>query len=223
MLKRRKCGIYRFLAEFAIQPPTNVTVNSKWVYSKTALGGVPTDKILRIAQELDLSVSGQNPSSALPPANWSTVTKFRLFISHISKDRVRATRLKSCLKIYGIEGFVAHEDIHPTLEWQSEIERALNNMDAFLAVHTPGFSNSYWTQQEIGYALGRGVKVISLRMGEDPTGFISKHQALARRDRRAEDVAKEINDLLAADERTLAKLAKAQKLLVSPDEEIFPL
>lgn len=95
-------------------------------------------------------------------------------------------------------------------------------MDAFIAIHTPGFSNSYWTQQEIGVALGRGIKVISFKMGEDPTGFISKHQALARRDRRAEDVAKEINELLLADERTLAKLSAAQRSKPIPDDEVIP-
>ena len=62
-------------------------------------------------------------------------------------------------------------------------------MDAFIAIHTPGFSASFWTQQEVGFAVGRGVKIISLRMGEDPTGFISKHQALARRQRTAEEIA----------------------------------
>jgi hypothetical protein len=64
---------------------------------------------------------------------------------------------------YEISGFVAHEDIHPTTEWQIEIERALNVMDAFLAIHTKGFSNSHWTQQEIGCAVARGVKIISFR------------------------------------------------------------
>ena len=202
--------IDRFLAEFAIEPHASVSSNSKWVYSKAALSGIAIEKVLRIAQELDIGVGGQSPASITPPANWAKVTEFRLFISHVSKDKLKATRLKSCLEIYGISGFVAHEDIHPTLEWQSEIERALNNMDAFIAIHTPGSSNSNWTQQEIGFALGKGVKVISFKMGEDPTGFISRHQALARRDRTAEEVAKEINDLLLGDERTFGKLSTAQ-------------
>jgi len=134
-----------------------------------------------------------------------------LFISHISKYKDRATRLKQCLERYAISGFVAHEDIHPTLEWQLEIERALNCMDAFIAIHTPGFSSSIWTQQEIGFAIGRGLKIISFKMGEDPTGFISKHQALARGGRTAEEVAHEIDRLMADDELTAAKLMGAKK------------
>lgn len=114
---------------------------------------------------------------------------------------------------YGILGFVAHEDIHPTLEWQSEIERALHTMDAFIAVHTLGFSASFWTQQEVGFAVGRGVKVISFKMGEDPTGFISKQQALARRDRSAEAIAEEIDSLLSEDARTADRLKQAKESL----------
>ena len=141
--------IDRFLAEFAIESPSKVNYNSKWVYSKAALSGVSIEKILRIAQELDVGVGGQSPASITPPANWSKITGFRLFLSHISKDKLKATRLKSCLEIYGISGFVAHEDIHPTLEWQSEIERALNNMDALIAIHKTGFSRRNWTQQQV--------------------------------------------------------------------------
>ena len=65
--------------------------------------------------------------------------------------------------------------------------------------------------QEIGFAIGRGLKIISFKMGEDPTGFISKHQALARGGRTAEEVAHEIDRLMADDELTAAKLMGAKK------------
>jgi hypothetical protein len=182
-----------FLAEFEISPPENVGMNSKWVYSKAALHGVQTDILLKIAVELDIDVPRSQSTAASPPKNWRDTAHFRLFISHISREKNKATRLKDCFAPYGISGFVAHEDIHPTLEWQSEIERALHAMDAFVAIHTPGFSASFWTQQEVGFAVGRGVKIISFKMGEDPTDFISKHQALARRGRTAEEIAKEID------------------------------
>ena len=145
------------------------------------------------------------------PRNWQATNKFRLFISHIAKRKDRATRLRQCLVPYAISGFVAHEDIHPTLEWQKEIERALYTMDAFLAIHTPGFKDSFWTQQEIGFAVGRGVKIISFKMGEDPTGFISKNQALPRKGRTAEEIAREVDALLAADALTSGKLNTAKR------------
>lgn len=84
-------------------------------------------------------------------------------------------------------------------------------MDAFIAVHTKGFSQSFWTQQEIGFALGRGVKIISFMMGEAPTGFISKRQALQQRGRPAEAIAKEIDRLLGDDVLTATKLQAAKR------------
>lgn len=212
-----------FLAEYGIKPPSGpVGYNSKWVYSKAALQGVPDDVLIEIAGELDLAVPLGQAIGSSEPRNWRGTNKLRLFISHISKDKDKATRLKDCLSPYAISGFVAHEDIHPTLEWQKEIERALYTMDAFVAIHTTGFSKSVWTQQEIGFAVGRGVKIISLKMGEDPTGFISSHQALARRGRKAEDISVEIDNILSADIQTASKFLKAKKAngLAKNDDEI---
>ncbi|MCF2513868.1 toll/interleukin-1 receptor domain-containing protein [Sphingomonas sp. G124] len=212
-----------FLAEFAVSPPQNVTVNSKWIYVKTALRGVATETILKIADELGMEVSASPTSASLPPENWQDTKLFRLFISHISKDAQKATRLKEALVPFGIDAFVAHEDIHPTLEWQSEIERALRTMDGFIAMLTEGFSQSNWTQQEVGFAFGRGAKVISFKMeDEDPTGFISKQQALPRRGRNADAIAAEIEMILAKDERTSGRLAEAKKALKGeePDEDL---
>lgn len=64
-----------------------------------------------------------------------------------------AAALKDSLSIYGISCFVAHMDIHPTKEWQSEIENALSSMDSLVALMTKDFHNSLWTDQEIGFVL----------------------------------------------------------------------
>lgn len=211
-----------FLAHYGIAKPREITSNSKWVYSKEALRNVDEETLLKIAEELDVAVPSLTKASSVLPRNWQGTTDLRIFISHISAHKDKATRLKTCLGPYGISGFVAHEDIIPTLEWQHEIERALYAMDAFIAIHTKGFSQSFWTQQEIGFAYGRGVKIISLKMGEDPTGFISKQQALARRDRSADQVAEEVDAILMADERTAMKLANAKSArgIVSLVDEI---
>jgi hypothetical protein len=204
-----------FLAEYGLKGPSTTTANSKWVYAKAALTGVPNDVLLRIAEELDV-VSGTKSRAAIAPRNWVGTTDFRLFVSHISEHRDKAARLKKCLQSFAINAFVAHDDIQPTLEWQSEIERALGTMDAFLAMHTDGFCGSCWTQQEIGYAVCRGVKIISLKMGnEDPAGFISKHQALPRLSRTAEAIAKQIDELLADDPATGAMLEAAKRARAS--------
>jgi hypothetical protein len=183
---------------------------SKRIYAKEVLAHMPEADVLRVAAELDLVAHGAPVRAVEPPANWNGTKRFRLFISHISKDKLIATRLKEALAHCDIAGFVAHEDIHPTLAWQDEIERALRTMDAMVAVHTVGFAASYWTQQEIGFALGRGIKIISFKYGEDPTGFIGKHQALPRLRRNAEQIASEIDRLLATDPRTSGRLQDAK-------------
>jgi hypothetical protein len=90
---------------------------------------------------------------------WDTPS-FRLFVSHQSANRDQAHDLKLWFKEgYGIDAFVAHDDIKPTLLWQDVIEEHLAEMDGLLAVLTPGFHESDWTDQEVGFGLGRGVLV----------------------------------------------------------------
>ena len=81
-------------------------------------------------------------------------------------------------------------------------------MNAFVSIHTPGFSSSFWSQQEIGFAVAKGVKIIALGMGEDPTGFLANKQPLPRRNETADEVAKRIYDLFAEDPSTSAYFGK---------------
>jgi hypothetical protein len=199
-----------YLAEFKISTRGG-DWSSKLRYSKAALHGEPTDRIIAIAEDLDIENLPDQDGVSSSPQNWMETTKFRLFISHLAKHKDRAIRLKDCLVPYEISGFVAHEDIRPTLEWQLEIERALNTMDAFLAIHTVGFKDSFWAQQEVGFALGRRVKIISFKMDEDPTGFISKHQALPRKNRTAEQIAEEVDTILSSDPLNSEKLMLAKQ------------
>jgi len=103
---------------------------------------------------------------------------FRVFLGHKDSVKEQAGQLKDKLSHFGISGFVAHEDIKPEKEWQDEIENALSTMDAFVAIMTDDFHDSDWTDQEVGFAFGRGVPIISVKLGKDPYGFIGKFQAL---------------------------------------------
>lgn len=104
---------------------------------------------------------------------------FRAFLSHKSEVKKETAALKDELAIFGVSCFVAHEDIHPTKEWQDEIENALASMDGFVALMTVKFHESDWTDQEVGFALARGVPLIAVRLGMNPYGFIGKFQGLA--------------------------------------------
>lgn len=102
----------------------------------------------------------------------------RLFLSHVSAHREHVGRLKSELREFGVVAFVAHEDIEPNLEWQSEISLALRSTHAIAALITSDFRDSKWTDQEIGWGLGRGIPVFPIQIGLMPYGFIGRVQAI---------------------------------------------
>lgn len=95
----------------------------------------------------------------------------RLFVSHRSSDKVRLAKLKAKLAGYGIDCFLAHEDIQETKTWRDMVKQGLQSCHAMVTVGTSGFKESFWCNQEIGWALARGVLVLPLLAGEAPEGF----------------------------------------------------
>ncbi|MBI4529543.1 MAG: toll/interleukin-1 receptor domain-containing protein [Deltaproteobacteria bacterium] len=139
------------------------------------------DVISRVIIVPDVRVTGAPGAGQLSPDILRRIWEgdgLRLFITHRAQDKLAAVELKTKVAPYGVSGFVAHQDIEPNQVWQSEIERALVSMHALVAMIIPGFDSSVWCHQEIGFALGRGVPVIPLRLGADPHGFIGRIQAL---------------------------------------------
>jgi hypothetical protein len=57
------------------------------------------------------------------------------------------------------------------------IEYALDTADAFVAFVSEPSLASYWCNQEIGWALGRHLLVVSVRLDSAPVGFTSRFQA----------------------------------------------
>lgn len=80
---------------------------------------------------------------------------------------------------FGVHGFVAHDSIEPTLEWQEQIEKALRTADVLVGLLHEGASVSAWVQQEVGWAHGRGCPVLMIKIDEHPRGFSAKTQAAA--------------------------------------------
>lgn len=143
---------------------------------------------------------------------------FRLVLSHVSNHKTAIAVLKTHLLLRGISGFVAHEDIAPSLEWESEIDLALRSMDGLLALLTPEFHSSKWTDQEIGFALGRGVLIIPVRLGLNPYGFIGKVQGLAGSLEESEAMADMLVQTLLSHPSTQRTMRKA---LVSALQSAF--
>lgn len=188
---------------------TSASANSKWVYAKELLANETDAKVIEIADELEIkhefSVS-KTETSAADATIWKP-GYFKLFLSHTSKHKETTARLQQNLRRYGISAFVAHEDIEPTKEWLHEIEKGLFSMDALVAILTPDFNESKWTDHEVGVAVGREVLVVPIRKGLDPYGFIGKFQGYQATSRTVGDVASAIFEILAANPKTKSTLA----------------
>jgi hypothetical protein len=100
----------------------------------------------------------------------------RAFLSHVSRHKEFVGEVAGALAARGIHGFVAHDTIEVTREWQDEIERALSTCDVLVGfVHTE-FNASVWCQQEVGWAYGRGIPTFFLRFDAVPSAFAAKTQ-----------------------------------------------
>lgn len=104
-----------------------------------------------------------------------------VFLSHRAKYRREVSEVRDALESRGLSCFVAHEDIMPSLSWQSEILNALNTMDVFVGFVTDDFHRGGgWPDQEIGYAHKREVPRVLVKLGSaDPAGMVATEQALS--------------------------------------------
>ena len=104
--------------------------------------------------------------------------KLKAFLSYFTRDKELAGQIKHALEEYGIEAFLAHEDIEPPAKWIETIKAELKACHIFLPILTDNFHKSYWTDQETGIAFNRDKLIIPLKITKDPYGFISQFQAL---------------------------------------------
>jgi hypothetical protein len=135
-------------------------------------------------------------SSVMPSVDFWTDDYLKMFVGHLSSNKSRVSEMKVRLAQWGVCAFVAHEDIEPSREWMDEVEAALETMDVMVALVEPGFRESDWCAQEVGFALGRKIDIIPLRAGEDPFGFFGKYQGIQVKGKYPLAVADEIVQLL---------------------------
>ena len=134
---------------------------------------------------------------------------FRIFISHSSQIKSDANSLKDAFDKFAICGFVAHDDIEPTKEWQLVIEDALISCHVVVALLNEDFPQSRWTDQEIGIGYGLGKILIPIRMGIDPYGFMGKYQGVQGKNKTMASIASDIFDLLLKKDKTSEQISRA--------------
>lgn len=147
---------------------------SKYDYALDMLSRSDNENLV----ELDAYLRGQGSTSAVDEGQiWDSGT-LRLFISHTSTHKKRAAALAARASRVGIHGFVAHDTIEPSSEWQAVIEAALLTCDALVAMVTDDFVTSRWCDQEVGFVVAQQKPVLALKMGADPHGFMGRFQAI---------------------------------------------
>jgi TIR domain len=173
---------------------------------------------LEMADEADPEYQKASLLSSRPLVDPDTLTIWepgciRLFVTHRDTHKHQARALADELIHYGISAFVAHDTIEPMEKWQAEILKGLETMEVMLAFVTDDFNGSVWTNQELGYALGRNVPIIALKVERaDPLGFVGINQALRGDASDPKKTARQVYRLLA---EKLGQKSRLQRALVT--------
>ncbi|MGH9729302.1 MAG: toll/interleukin-1 receptor domain-containing protein [Candidatus Acidiferrales bacterium] len=193
------------MKEFSL-PSTNDWPGDKDAYVLSMVEDASDQVLIDLAQHVGFHFE-ETVTPRVDPPFWRK-GMLRLFVTHLSEHRAFAAELQEALRNFGISGFIAHRDIEPTQEWQTEIETALATCDALVALLHEGFHASNWTDQEIGSAMGRGVPVFAVRFGEDPYGFIGRFQAFDGNCKSAKTLARELFDSYSRNKQTQRRMSE---------------
>ncbi|MBU4246309.1 toll/interleukin-1 receptor domain-containing protein [archaeon] len=106
----------------------------------------------------------------------------KIFLSHADRDKLLASKIKAGLGTYGLNVFLAHEDINPTSDWSAVLIDELEMCDIFIALLTPNYKEADYPDQEAGIAYYMTTKynkvILSLSTERTPHGFLCKFQSL---------------------------------------------
>lgn len=179
--------------------PDEVLSTSKFRYVREMIKGhwIPSHQLTQLESYLSSDERLDNPSD-----NPWQPDAFRVFLTHVSREKAMTTRVKGSLAPYGFDAFVAHQDIEPGVEWVRNIVAALRSCDALVALLHEGFKESNWCDQEVGFVYGRGQPVVPISVDFVPYGFLGSVQAVKAKNLQASDIAKEVVDVLARDKKT---------------------
>ncbi|HXM59268.1 MAG TPA: TIR domain-containing protein [Terriglobales bacterium] len=189
------------LNQFGIETPESWS-GSTTEYVLRQIRNVPDQTLIDLAQHVGYKF--EQPPPGVDPPFWRA-GMLRLFVTHLATHRAITGELQE--ELLGISSFVAHNDIEPTLEWQVQIETALATCDALVALLHDGFHASNWTDQEIGFAMGRGVPTFAVRLGTTPYGFIGRFQAFNGNGKTAANLARELFDSYRKNKQTQRKMS----------------
>jgi len=104
--------------------------------------------------------------------------KLRVFISYSEENKKISSGIKENLNRFGVQAFLAHDDIPPGKKWIPEILKNIKNADVFIALLSKDFQKSKWTDQETGIAVCLNKFIIPISIdGTIPYGFMDAYQS----------------------------------------------
>ncbi len=189
-------------------------MSAGWVENEEDIYGYAV-RMIEDAKELDLRelhsyLVGTDEIDATTEAEPWKDGQLRLFVSHLASRQEFVGTVSTHLAYEGVSAFVAHTSIDPSREWQDVIETALRSCDAMVVFLHDGFHESYWCDQEVGFALARRTPVYLVAMGAMPYGFMSKYQALKAADMPPPQIATRITDWLASTSTSQAAMTEGR-------------
>jgi hypothetical protein len=119
--------------------------------------------------------------------NLRTKKSIKVFISYSTKNKLVGAKIKDILSSFGMECFMAHDDIENSEEWKQRILKELHEADIFIPILNDNFKNSDWCSQEAGIACYRNILIIPLSLNERgkksvvPYGFMDHLQGKPRK------------------------------------------
>lgn len=141
------------------------------------------------------------PITRTSDAPWGPLPVY-VFLSHIHPHRAFVGEVKRLLARWGVDAFVAHDDIDASQSWRDVIKAALATCHVFVACLHDGFHQSQWCDQEVGWALARNIPILPVRLGaERHDGFLADFQDQPWTDS-AWVMAERVFDVVVADQRT---------------------
>ena len=101
-----------------------------------------------------------------------------VFISYSRQNIDKMRRINGALRTAGFFTWTDEKLIPGTPDWQTAIEKALENADALVAIFTPEAKQSRWVREELNYAEAYDVRIFPLlaagsKATSVPFGFIT--------------------------------------------------
>jgi len=122
-----------------------------------------------------------------------------VFLSHADEDKKTARAIANEMTKYGIDVFVAHDDIEIGADWKSTLIEKILQCDIFVVLLTKNFHSAQYTDHEVGMAVFLKKRIMPISFDKSSTyGFMSDSQAKPISEEIDPDEIKNISDVIIA-------------------------